>query len=81
MKCPQCGVWTIVAATRDGIKRTRVCANEHRFHTQEMVVVLEKKPDTTARNAAIRADTRRPSVIAEAFGLSVRTVKTIRQKQ
>jgi len=78
MKCPTCAAWTIVAATRGGIKRTRVCANEHRFHTEEVVV---KKPDTAARNAAIRADTRRIKVIAEAYGLSVKTVWTIKREQ
>ena len=79
MKCPQCAAWTIVAATRDGIKRTRVCANEHRFHTEEVVVM--GKPDNQARNAAIRADSRRIKLIAEAYGLSVKTIWTIKREQ
>lgn len=80
MKCPQCGAWSRVLETRTDM-RLRECANEHRWRTREVLVVALEKPDLQARNAAIRADTRRPSVIAEAFGLSVRTVKTIRQKQ
>lgn len=42
MKCPRCGVWTEVAETRqvDGghtLKRTRRCANTHRFVTYEFI--------------------------------------------
>ena len=40
MKCDRCGCWTHVAETRqhdDGytLRRTRKCANGHRFHTYE----------------------------------------------
>lgn len=79
MKCPECAAWTIVAATRDGIKRTRVCANRHRFRTEEVVVT--KRPANQARNTAIRADKRHAKVIAEAYGLSVKTVWAIKREQ
>jgi len=40
MNCPHCGNWSDVLATRtpppgDVIKRTRICANGHRFGTLE----------------------------------------------
>ena len=42
MKCPTCGVWTIVKEAREseiyGYKRRRECANGHRFTTQEVVI-------------------------------------------
>lgn len=50
MKCPVCGVWSIVKETRKsptfGYKRRRECANEHKFTTQEVVIpddVLEQE--------------------------------------
>ena len=89
MKCPQCAAWTIVEATRAGIKRTRVCANQHRFHTEEVVVGAAEgvaKPRLSGhhlaeRNAAIRADTRRHWVIAQAYGLSVSRIRFIKREQ
>lgn len=42
MKCPECGVWTIVRETRKsptfGYKRRRECANGHKFTTKEVVI-------------------------------------------
>jgi hypothetical protein len=42
MKCPHCGAWTIVLKTIDTKeherRRNRLCANEHRFFTQETVI-------------------------------------------
>jgi len=40
MKCPVCGVWTVVKETR-GNRRRRECANEHRFSTEEVVIPEE----------------------------------------
>lgn len=40
MKCPVCGVWTVVKDTRGG-RRRRECANEHRFTTEEVVIPEE----------------------------------------
>lgn len=45
MKCPICGVWSLVKETR-GTRRRRECANEHRFTTEETVIpeeVLKQK--------------------------------------
>jgi len=43
MKCPICDAWSTVKETRQNKKlgyiRRRECANEHRFTTQEVVVV------------------------------------------
>ena len=80
MKCPTCGVWSRVLETRTDI-RVRECANEHRWRTHEVVMAVLVKPDLQARNAAIRADTRRVKVIAEAFGLSVKTIWSIKRQQ
>jgi hypothetical protein len=40
MKCPVCGVWTLVKYTR-GIQRRRECANEHKFTTEEVLIPEE----------------------------------------
>jgi len=42
VKCPHkdCGAWTSVLSTRDGVRR-RLCANNHRFTTRE---ALDKPP-------------------------------------
>lgn len=37
MKCPECGVWTRVLETRQGVLRRRECANGHRFNTEEKI--------------------------------------------
>jgi transcriptional regulator NrdR family protein len=46
MKCPICATWTDVKDTRrkkDGsVTRVRVCANEHRFVTDERPRPIEK---------------------------------------
>lgn len=47
MKCPVCGVWTMVTLTRQTdqfVRRSRVCGNEHRFTTEERAV-----PDSRQR--------------------------------
>lgn len=80
MKCPQCGAWSRVLETRTDI-RVRECANEHRWRTREVLVVALEKPDLQARNAAIRADARRIKVIAAAYGLSVKTIWSIKRQQ
>jgi transcriptional regulator NrdR family protein len=45
MKCPVCGVWSTVLKTIDTDeherRRNRLCGNEHRFFTQEVVVPSE----------------------------------------
>ncbi len=42
LKCPECGVWTVVNEARPsdmyGYRRRRECANGHRFTTQEVVI-------------------------------------------
>ena len=40
MNCPHCGTWTMVKETRtrpEGYVRVRVCANEHKFKTVEII--------------------------------------------
>ena len=54
VKCPECGVWTVVNEARPsdtyGYRRRRECANGHRFTTQEVVVPDEQiKAEQTAR--------------------------------
>lgn len=55
MKCDRCGAWTQVAETRQvdqghTLRRTRVCANEHRFHTFEVVApIYRKDPGVVAK--------------------------------
>ena len=48
MKCPECGVWTVVKEAREsetyGYRRRRECANGHRFTTHEVVI-----PDETIK--------------------------------
>jgi transcriptional regulator NrdR family protein len=43
MKCPECGVWTLVQDSRmrsDGSRRRRyLCANQHKFSTLEVIAV------------------------------------------
>ena len=45
MKCPVCGVWTLIKETRQsptfGYTRRRECANEHRFTTKEVFIPQE----------------------------------------
>lgn len=46
LKCPECGVWTVVNEARPsdtyGYRRRRECANGHRFTTQEVVIPDEQ---------------------------------------
>lgn len=50
MKCPECGVWTVVNEVRKseifGYRRRRECANGHKFTTQEVIV-----PEETVKEA------------------------------
>lgn len=65
MKCPQCGVWSMVKETRKAIGytyRRYECANLHRFTTNEIVV--EKKHP--------KAD---PKQLLAALKLAVKTTK------
>ena len=57
MKCPECGVWTVVKEVRPstvhGYRRRRECANGHKFTTVETVVpqeVMELELKTRNRN-------------------------------
>ena len=58
MKCPECGVWTVVKEARPsavhGYKRRRECANGHRFTTEEVVipedVLKEERRDRLKNN-------------------------------
>jgi transcriptional regulator NrdR family protein len=59
MKCPECGVWSIVKETR-GSRRRRECANEHRFTTEEVVVPEEVLKQNSANN--IKAHNRKKMV-------------------
>jgi DNA-directed RNA polymerase subunit M/transcription elongation factor TFIIS len=52
MDCPVCGSWSIVLETRQrkaGFIRRRLCGNEHKFSTEEVVVT----------NATMRANRQR----------------------
>ena len=53
MKCPECGVWTVVKEAREskiyGYKRRRECANGHRFTTHEVVIPDEIIKDEQRR--------------------------------
>lgn len=44
MQCPECGAWTRVCETREAplraLKRTRECANGHRFATMEIYAAV-----------------------------------------
>ena len=54
MKCPVCGVWSIVKETRKsptfGYRRRRECANEHKFTTQEILVPQEAIDEERRKN-------------------------------
>jgi transcriptional regulator NrdR family protein len=59
MKCPECGVWSVVKETR-GTRRRRECANEHRFTTEEVVIPEEVLKQNSANN--IKAHHRKKMV-------------------
>jgi transcriptional regulator NrdR family protein len=46
MKCPVCGVWTVVKEARESVvhnyRRRRECANGHKFTTEEVVIPKEQ---------------------------------------
>ena len=47
MTCPECGKYTEVLETREnpkGVRRRYMCANLHRFTTQEALVPQGKTP-------------------------------------
>jgi len=47
IKCPECGVWTVVKETRADQNNTRrrrlECANLHRFTTLEAIIVSKTR--------------------------------------
>ena len=61
MKCPTCGTWTTVKATREsptfGHTRRRECANYHVFTTHEIVipqeVIDEERKQTLVKMGAL----------------------------
>lgn len=63
MNCTHCGAWTEVAETRkaDGgytNKRTRVCANGHRFATFEVLAPIYNRSPETVRQTRVAAAVR-----------------------
>jgi len=58
MKCPTCGVWTVVKEARDSTtynyRRRRECANGHKFTTEEKVIpeeqLTQERRDRLKRN-------------------------------
>jgi len=63
VKCGQCGAWTEVLATRkadDGytIRRTRVCGNNHREVTFEVLAPIYRRDPPTVRQSARAAQQR-----------------------
>lgn len=75
MKCPHCGTWTEVLATRGAI-RTRRCANYHRFFTEEVHRLPPPDPwvDIKKRALALVAEGRRPPAVARELGIDKSTV-------
>ncbi len=63
MNCTHCGAWTEVAETRqtDGghtLRRTRRCANGHRFHTFEVLAPIYRRDPPTVRQTVVAAQVR-----------------------
>lgn len=62
MKCPTCGVWSIVLDTRNGphesMRRRRECANGHRFATLEVLptVIHQDAREATSRAVGKRRE-------------------------
>jgi hypothetical protein len=80
MKCPKCGVWSSVLATR-GAARRRQCGNGHRFNTTETVTGVAhggRHVQHWARNQAIRTSARSNSELAREHGISEARVRQIR---
>lgn len=69
MKCPKCGRLTIVKETREsptfGIRRRRVCENNHWFTTSETVIpkeaLDEERRAHQAKLVAVRQSRRKNS--------------------
>lgn len=57
MKCPVCGAWSNVLATRTGpdewLRRRRECANGHRFGTLEVLPTVVHKGTAAATTRAM----------------------------
>jgi transcriptional regulator NrdR family protein len=66
MKCPTCGAWSSVISTRDGSRRRRECANEHRFTTDEVVIPEETLKQNSQNN--IRAVNEKRMVAVRSRG-------------
>lgn len=65
MKCPECGVWTIVKETRtrqdNTRRRTLECANMHKFTTVERIEKVKPggyRPHKGERDADTKSLTR-----------------------
>lgn len=63
MKCTTCGAWTDVAETRrvdEGytLRRTRRCANGHRFATFEVLEPIYRRDPPTVRQTVVAAQVR-----------------------
>lgn len=63
MKCERCGAWTEVRETRVTdrgytVKRTRLCANGHRFPTFEVLGPIYRNDLARVRSSANAAEAR-----------------------
>lgn len=92
MKCPTCGAWSSVLATRE-ISRRRECANGHRFSSVEVPAFVVNQKDYRAfqRGARLRArnwardqrvlsDPRGSTTLARELGITEARVRQIRAK-
>lgn len=73
MKCPECGTWTVVLETRNGLRR-RQCAGAagevHTFSTRE---VVERPPSLLRREKMAQRD----MLILDAIGKPGATQKSV----
>lgn len=63
MKCPICAAWTNVKETRKAdrgytLRRTRACANEHRFQTYEVLTPVYRNDVPRVRQVVHAAEAR-----------------------
>lgn len=63
MKCPTCGAWTEVEATRQAdrghtVRRTRACANGHRFTSFEVLPRIYRRSPAEVRKTVVSAEVR-----------------------
>ncbi len=63
MNCATCGAWSSVAETRKidrgySLKRTRVCANGHRFASYEVLEPIYRHSSRDRRGAIAAAEAR-----------------------